>query len=214
MAVHYWSNVAVAMQSALGAAKTISAITKADPGVASSTSHGLSGGEFVFLEIQGMHQLNKRVSRVELDSPGANAFNLEGIDTTDYDTFSSGSAKVITFGTTVSTLTNINASGGDPEFADITTIHDNIRVQVPTVSSPLTFTFESLWDPSNAGLLALKEASDAIVERAFRFTFSDGAILVFSGYVSAPMLPTGSAQDKVTTPVTITAQGRTTVYAS
>lgn len=212
MAVNYWSNVSVAMQSALATADTITAITKADPGVASSTSHGIADGSFVLLDIQGMHQLDDRVVRTA--NAGANDFELEGVDTTSYDTFTSGTAQVITFGTTISTLTDISASGGDPEFADITTIHDNVRKQAPTVTSPLVFTFESLWDVSDAGLLALKEASDAIATRAFRFTFSNGQILVFNGYVSAPLTPTGSAQDKVTTPITITSLGRTTTYSS
>lgn len=212
MSVNYWSNVSVAMQSALATADTITAITKADPGVASSTSHGIADGSFVLLDIQGMHQLDDRVVRTA--NAGANDFELEGVDTTSYDTFTSGTAQVITFGTTISTLTDISASGGDPEFADITTIHDNVRKQAPTVTSPLVFTFESLWDVSDAGLLALKEASDAIATRAFRFTFSNGQILVFNGYVSAPLTPTGSAQDKVTTPITITSLGRTTTYSS
>ncbi|MGR8921870.1 MAG: phage tail tube protein [Gammaproteobacteria bacterium] len=212
MAVKFWSSVTVAMQSALAAADTITAITKADPGVASSTSHGMSDGAYALITAQGMTEVNKRVIRV--DNPNANDFELEGIDTTNFGTFTSGTAEEITFGTTIATLTDINASGGDPEFEDTTTIHDNIRSQVPVVTSPLTFTFESIWDPSDAGLLALQTASDGIEERAFRFTFSDGAILLFNGYVSAPLAPTGSAQGKVTTPVTITVEGRTTVYAS
>ena len=34
-----WSNIAIAIQSALAAAKTITAITKANPGVASCTAN-------------------------------------------------------------------------------------------------------------------------------------------------------------------------------
>jgi hypothetical protein len=38
--------------------------------------------------------------------------------------------------------------------------------------------------------------------------------MVFNGYVGASLLPTGQAQDKVTTPSTITMFGSPTYYAS
>ena len=59
-----WSNVAVSVQSAIAATKTITAITKASPGVVSSTAHGYSNGDYVLLTISGMYQLNYRVMRV------------------------------------------------------------------------------------------------------------------------------------------------------
>ena len=59
-----WKNVAVAMQSALAAAKTITGITKASPGVVTSTAHGFSNGDYVFLSVSGMYQLNDKVVRV------------------------------------------------------------------------------------------------------------------------------------------------------
>jgi hypothetical protein len=80
-----WSNVAIAMQSALAAAKTITAITKANPGVATSPAHGYSAGTYLLLTVAGMFQLDQRVVRVA--SPATDTFQLEGIDTTNFDTF-------------------------------------------------------------------------------------------------------------------------------
>ena len=42
-----WKNVAVAMESARAAAKTITVVTKAKPGVASSTAHGFANGDIL-----------------------------------------------------------------------------------------------------------------------------------------------------------------------
>jgi len=210
--INYWSGVAVAMQSALAVADTITAITKANPGVASSASHGMANGAYALLSVQGMHQLEGRVTR--LANVNAGDFELEGIDTTLFGTFSSGTAQEITFGTTLATMVDISAQGGDPEFADITTIHDLVRRQAPVVTSPFVLSFESIWDVADAGLIALKAASDAIAQRAFQFTFTTGQILVFNGYVSAALIPTGSAQDVVKTSITITSTGDLTVYAS
>lgn len=208
-----WSNVAIAMQSALAAADTITGITKANPGVATSTAHGMANGDYAALTINGMHQLNNRVTR--LSGVAANTFNLEGIDTTLFETFTSGSAEAITFGTSITTATSVSSSGGDFDFIDTTTIHDNAKTQIPGLPNPATFTFENIWDVSDAGLLAMKTASDAQAKRAFKFTFGTGGqIMVFQGYVGCSLLPGGSAQGLVTTQTVITMFGSPTVYSS
>lgn len=210
--VSLWSKVAVAIQSALGANKTITSISKANPGVVTSTSHGLANGAYVLLTVAGMSQVNGRIFRVA--NQAANTFELEGENTTAYDTFTSGVANEITFGTSLATATGISSSGGDFEFADTTTIHDSVRTQVPTVATPVTFNFENIWDVADAGLIALKSASDNKVQRAVRFTFSNGQKVLFTGYVGATLLPGGTAQDKVVTPVVITMFGAPTTYAT
>lgn len=212
--VSVWSNVAVAVQSALAAALTISGITKANPGVVTYVGADPSNGDYVKLSAVGMYQVDARVFRVASVNAGANTFELEGENTTSYDTFTSGTFEVITFGTSLATATNVSASGGDFDFIDITTIHDNVKKQIPGIASPAVFNFENIWDVADAGLIALKAASDAKAQRAVRFTFANSAKVVFLGYIGATLLPTGSAQDKVTTPCVVTMFGRPTAYAT
>jgi len=208
-----WSNVAVAMQSAIGEALTITGINKANPGVATSTAHGLSNGDYVYLEIQGMYQLNGRVCRIA--NKADNTFELEGIDTTAFDTFSSGTAKKLTFGTSITTATTLSASGGDFDFIDTTTIHTNAKTQMPGLASPATYQFDNIWDVSDAGLIAMKAAADAQAIRAFKFTFGTGGqIMTFAGYVGATLLPGGSAQQLVTTSTVITMFGAPSYYSA
>ena len=207
-----WSNVGVTVQSALATADTITGITKANPGVVTSAAHGLSNGNYVVLSVTGMHQLDGRVVRVA--NVATNTFELEGVDTSSFDTFSAGTAEAITFGTTLTTATNLSASGGDFDFLDITTIHDSIKKQVPGLANPSTFAFESIWDAADTGLIALKAASDSQARRCVKCVFANGQIIVFSGYVAASMLPTGSAQEVVKTSVTLTVFGYMTVYSS
>jgi hypothetical protein len=219
MATTKWSNVAIAMQSALAAAKTITAITKATPGVVSSTAHGYSNGDYVRITAQGMWQLNARVFRV--CSVATDSFGLEdvssgvGISTASFDTFTSGSAEKITFGNSITTATSMNVSGGNFAMIDTTTIHGNQKSQIPGLPDPLSATFENLWDPTDAGQAAMKAASDAQGERAFKFTFGTGGkIMVFCGYVGFAGAPQGQAQDKVTTSAVITCQGTPTYYSA
>lgn len=207
-----WSNIGIAVQSALAAADTITGITKANPGVVTSTAHGLVNGDLVVLTVQGMYQLDGRVVRVA--NKTNDTFELEGVDTTSYDTFTSGTAEAITFGTTLSTATSVSASGGDFDFIDVTTIHDNVKKQIPGLANPATFSFDNIWDVSDTGLVALKAASDAQAKRAVRFTFANGQKLYFTGYIGATLLPTGGAQEVVKTSVVVTMFGKPTVYSS
>ena len=212
MAVNVWSNVQIAVQSALGANKTITGITKANPAVVTSTAHGLSNGAYVTLSVQGMWQLDQVVARIA--NVAANTFELEGVDATSYDTFTSGTANEVTFGTTLSSVSDINVSGGDFQMIDVTTIHDNVKKEIPGSASPVSISMTANWDPSDAGLVALKSASDARAQRAIRFTFSDSKKWVFNGYIGCTLSPTGQAQNKVSTPLTITAYGKPRAYTS
>lgn len=208
-----WSNVAIAMQSAIAAAKTLSAITLASPGVASSTAHGYSNGDYVLLTVQGMWQVDGMVVRVA--GVTADTFQLEGVDTTDFDAFSSGTAEKLTFGTSITTATTLSGSGGDFDFIDTTTVHGNAKTQIPGLANPATYTFTNIWDVSDAGLLAMKSASDSQAKRAFKFTFGTGGqIMVFDGYVGCSLLPGGQAQQLVTSPAVITMFGKPNYYAS
>ena len=219
MAVTKWSNVAIAMQSALAAAKTITAITKASPGVVSSTAHGYSNGDYLVLTVNGMWQLHGRVFRV--CNVATDTFQLEdvsggtGLSTADFDTFSSGTAQKITFGTSITTATSMNVSGGDYAMIDTTTIHGNQKSEVPGLPNSLSMSFDNLWDPTDAGQAAMKAASDAQAIRAFKIVFGTGGkVMVFAGYVGFAGAPAGSAQDKVTSQAVITAHGTPTYYSA
>jgi hypothetical protein len=211
--VRKWANVAVAMQSALAAADTITAITKASPAVITATAHGFANGDYILLSVQGMWQMDNKVVRAA--NITANTFEAEGVDSTSFETFSSGSAYLVTFGTSITTATTISASGGDFDFIDTTTIHSNVKTQIPGLANPLTYSFENLWDAADAGQIAMKTASDSQATRCFKFTFGTGGpIMVFNGYVGYSGAPTGNAQDKVTSPAVITCYGTPSYLAS
>lgn len=219
MSTTKWSNVAVAMQSALASAKTITGLTNAAPGVVTSAAHGYSNGDYVYLTINGMWQLNGRVFRV--CSVATDTFRLEdvsgggGIDTTSFGTFTSGTAEKITFGTSITTAVDMNVSGGDFNMIDTTTIHGNQKSTMPGLPNAMSFNFNNLWDPTDAGQSAMKAASDAQAKRAMKFTFGTGGkIMVFAGYVGFAGAPAGSAQDKVTSPAVLTCEGTPTYYSA
>ncbi len=210
--VRKWANVSVAMQSALASPVTITAATKANPVVCTATNT-YTNGDFVLLSVQGMSQLDNKVVRVSAAS--GSGFTCEGIDGTGFDTFSSGTASKITFGTTINSAVSMSASGGTFDFIDTTTIHSAVKSQIPGLAEPLTYSFDNLWDLSDAAQIAMKTASDSQAVRAFKIVFGTGGpIVLFAGYVGFTGAPTGNALDKVTTPAVITAFGSLTSYSS
>jgi hypothetical protein len=214
MTVQVWSNVAIAVESAKAASQSITGITKANPAVATYTGTDPTNGDLVLITAQGMSQVDGRIFRVANVNGGGNTFELEGCDSSAFDTFSSGSFEILTFGTTLNVVANVSVSGGDFSFIDVTLIHDTIQKQIPGNASPTTFSLDCQWQPDDAGLIALKAASDAKAKKAVKITFANGYKYLVTGYVGATLSPTGSAQQVVTTPVVITAFGRPTTYST
>lgn len=212
MGTKTWTNVQVAMQSAIAAAKTITAITKASPAVATSTAHGYANGDVIYMAVQGMWQLDLQTVRVANQT--ANTFELEGIDSTAFDPFSSGSAQAMTFGTTFSTMADFTVSGGDFEMIDVTTIHDQNKKTQPGFSSAIECSGNFNWDPSDAGQIAMKNASQARVNRGFKVQFSDGSKWYFTGIPGYTGSPSGNAGAKVTSPFKISGNGRPSFYTT
>jgi Phage tail tube protein, TTP len=211
----FWSNVGVDVETARAAPVAITGISKASPGVVTygGTVDPVNGA-YVVLQVEGMKWVDRRVFRVANVNGADNTFELEGEDTSDYDTFVSGSFQVLTYGASFSSVQDIQVSGGEPEYADVTTIHDVIRRRAPVVASPMSVAMKDKYDKDDAGFVECHKAFKARTQRAIRFRFNNGARMVFSAYASAPGVPTGQGQQVVGTNVNLEAQGLPTVYAS
>jgi hypothetical protein len=216
------SNVAVAMQSALGANVAITSITLAAPGVITTTAvHGLAVGDYVLMTVSGMYQLNGKVYRVASGGFTTTIIQLEdvtggtGISTIGFAAFSSGTLNKITFGTSISSAASMTASGGDFAYLDTTTIHTNQKSQIPGAANPISFEMEHLWDITDAGQIAMKNASDLQSQLAFKLTYGTGGpIQVFTGYVGYTGAPTGAAQDILKSKASLTAFGSPSYYSA
>ena len=209
----FWTNVGVDVQTALAAAVTITAISKAATGVATySGADTINTGDYIVMTAAGMTQVNDRVFRVANVNTTANTFELEGEDTTAYDTFTSGTCQVITFGASFNIMQTINVSGGDPEFADTTTIHDAVRKRAPTVVSPMSLSSDAIFDPADPGYIEATQAYKAKTKRAVKLRFGTGSKMALTGYFSAAGIPKGQAQGVVQTTLAIEAQNVPSVW--
>lgn len=210
--INVWSKVAVAVQTLLGAAKTITAISKASPAVVTAT-HDYVIGDVILFKVSGMRQLDYAVKRVSAISTTV-SFTLEGVDSTTFDTFSSGTCEKITFGANASTFQDITGSGGEAAPIPVSTIHDDQDIELPGNRTPLIYNFGSLWDPADPALLAMAGFDNTKTPGCVQLTFATGAKIFFAAYLSASLAPVGSAGAAVTTPVTFRLRGRLTTYGT
>lgn len=82
-------NLKVEVALTFGTPVSPSAVTKADPGVVTATSHGLVDDDVGYWSAtSGMVELDGQANRVE--QTDANTFSLSGLETTNYSTFTAG----------------------------------------------------------------------------------------------------------------------------
>lgn len=193
MAITLAVGTQVAIASAYGATKVMSALSNATSAVATlEASHGVIVGDY--LEItSAWDRANGRMARCTALS--VNDVTLGNIDTSSTARYpvgtGTGSVREITAWTTIGQITSeLSVTGGEQQFADITTLSDNIQKQIPTVRSPLQVTLPLFDDPSLAFVAVVRAAADAATATAVKFTYPNGSILVANAYWSLQEVPT------------------------
>lgn len=218
MTIHTNSGLKLYMESAIATAKTITGITNANPGVISSTAHGYANGDIVLLEVQGMVEVNKRLFKVV--NSAANDFRIadidgtNGIDTTNFSIFASGTAKKVTLGTSITGVQDFNITGGDIKTQDTTTVNDTVDTQIVVGATPINYDMTMQWDPADAAQQAMRRAFDTRANKGFKVLWPDGAYILFYGTVGYTMAPGGAKQGVTVAPAKIAMLGAHTNYAA
>ncbi len=183
MSASFPNGTVFAISAALAAAKTVTAISNANPGVASATSHGYANGDIVVLS--NTSRLDQRPARVA--NQATNQFELEGFDLTSatlYPTgFGAGSAQLAASFTSLSQTTDIASSGGEQQFAQWVYVEDGRQRQRPTFKNARALQLTMDYDPTLAWHAALLAADQLQDVRVLRATLPGGAKLYYSVYV-------------------------------
>lgn len=211
----FWSDVQIDIGLTHAAGLPCDTVSKATEGVVHYTSgtDPTDGQYGFFTGLNGMPELSNRVFRISDVDGAANTFKLEGEDTTDYRTFNAGTFVIVDTLVGMDTVQDVNASGGDPEFADLTTVHNSIRRRAPTVFSPSSYTFGCFFSASDPAHQRLAKLSKNKTPEAIIFTFADGQQFAFYAYTASSGSPTGAAQEVVKQTISFEAQGLPNVYA-
>lgn len=209
----FWANVGVDIGT-LGTSQVVSAVSKANPGVATYVGTDPLSGDYIAVTAAGMRKINNRVFRAANVNSAGNTLELEGENTTAYDTFLSGALQPITWPNAMTTVRGVSSSGGEAKTTEDSTIHDSQDIEAVVGTTALRYTMDNRWSVTDPALLALKAAGEAGTVIAVRFRFADSSKIAFLAKVSAPLLPQGNAGQIITTQVVLYVQGAITPYAS
>ena len=165
-----------------------------------------------------MVELNGRLFKVV--NVAADNFQLAGvdgttgIDTTLYNTFSSGTAKKVTLGTSITGVQEFTFSGGDIKTVDTTTVNDLVDTQIVVGAAAQAADLTMQWDPSSAAQQAMIAAFQTRATKGFKVMWPDGAFVLWYGTVGYTGAPGGGKQGVTTSPAKITMLGGLTVCAA
>jgi hypothetical protein len=205
----------LSLQSAIGNPITITALTNANPGVATAVGHGLSDGTIVLVRFEGTIEMNMRLFEIVNKATDTMQFRDVdtgdvGIDTTDFGVFSSGTIEVITFGTSITGVTDFSSSGGEIKKVDNTEVGDLVDKELPVSATAMSYNMTIKWDPSSPAQKVMQKAFSLRQARAFRIKWPDGRYAMFYGTVGFNGMPGGSKQDLTITQASVSMEGMPT----
>ena len=177
------TNVTVEVESTKDTPLTVTALTLANPGQVTSAGHGLANGAVVVFDVSaGMVELDGQAVRVA--NQATDTFELEGLDTTDYSTWTAGTASEVNAWHTVSNSQSVSMPNPTPEKIDITTLIDKVKQNAYGLPEAPDGSITALYDPELAATQEIRTATKANEARAFRVTWSGGQITIFNALVS------------------------------
>lgn len=197
------------------AAKTVSAITNADPAVATSTAHGYVDGDEILLT-SGWEDATDTVFKV--DQLTADTFSLLGLDATDTDWFAAGgaansSAQKVSTWVEIPQVLSISTSGGDARFTTISPLAKRNSINVPTGFNAASITLTLGHDASNANYQTMLGISRRLAKVAFKMVLSGGATSYGYGYLAVSEVPSLNVNQANQVTAALTMLGRTLSYA-
>lgn len=184
----------------LEAATTISGITQANPGVVTDTAHGYLTGDWVFLTVAGMTQLNGNYYIIV--KTGANTYTLTDlngnvINTTAFGAFVSGTARRVYTITSPYVTSDLfpNPLTGNPGIKfvqDVTSLiicHPAYAPQILTIVAAANWTLTTIsFGPTIATPLGIMASSTSSPGGGWNYAYLVTAVDV-NGQESAPSLP-------------------------
>jgi hypothetical protein len=217
MAISVSTGAVVAIASTYGTAVNMTAITNANPAVATlGAGHGVVVGDFVEITTSGWGRIQGRLFRVSVVA--TNDITLEGLNTTSTTAYpaglGTGTVRRITAWTNLSQIQSISISGGDQQYADITAIDDLIQKQIPTTRAPFTVSMTAFFDPALGWWTTVRNAQAGGSPVGFRIVLPSGNRTVCNGYWTLAEVPVVARDQPVTHAVDVAFAVDATPYAT
>lgn len=171
------------VQTNLGTPLNVTAITRADPAVVTSPSHGLADGSVgKFVSVVGMTELNGNL--YVTDNADASSFELSGTDTSGYQPYGgSGTFAPVTF-SDFCELTGFNQQDGSSDQIEVTTICSTAKEFEVGLGDSGSLTLDFNWAGNQAVQKAMRLSRKNGDIVAFKLTLpGDGGVVIMLGAV-------------------------------
>lgn len=197
----------------LAAAKTITAITNANPAVATCAAHGYTTGDEIVLS-SGWEDATDSVYKIE--SVDANSFKILGLDSTNTSFFPTGSgggsAQKLSAWTAIPQVLTIGASGGDARFTDVNPLAKRNGIRIPTGFNATSVTLSLGFDATTPTYKTMVGISRSLSKVAFKQVLSGGSVQYGWGYLTVSEFPKLNNNQVNTVDAALTFLGRTMSY--
>ena len=174
-------NVRIEIATGFGSAIPVTAVTNANPAVATAASHGLANNVVGYFDlVTGMEQLNGQAARVK--NTATNTFELQGLNTSNMGVYTGGNFYPASGWTTFAETTAYTIGGGAGTKLNATRLIDNLTQEEQGNLAAQTLSMRLLAQtvPSTAGAL-LDSIAQATGKALARVTFADGAVRIAYG---------------------------------
>lgn len=215
MAVKLPNGGTFAIASAYGSVINVTALTNANPAVATAAGHGLSNGDIIEVT-SGWSKLNNRPVRVA--NVTANTFELENIDTSSTTAYPAGggvgSVRKVNSFVQLAQVLDTGTSGGEQQFVQYQFLEADQESNIPTTKSAMTLTLTLADDDTLPGYKEAVKANEDRLMRVVRFALPGGSTIYYNGFVSVNETPSTTQNQVMSVQATIALQGRVTRYAA
>lgn len=214
MSVSLPNGALIAIASGYSTPVAVTAISNANPAVASAAAHGMTQGDI--LEItSGWSRLTDKVVRVGTADTGT--LELEGIDTALTSIYpaggGAGQVREITGWTQLAQILTSASTGGEQQFLEYQFLEADAQKRIPTFKSAAGLTFTVADDPLQPGYILASAANDDRLPRALRITLPSGAVLLYNAYISLNKTPSLTVNEIMAVEVTLSLLAEPVRYA-
>lgn len=213
MALYFPEGSSQQFSQTFASAKTISAVTNANPAVATSTAHGYVTGDEVLIT-SGWEDATDSVYKIEVVD--ANSFKILSLDTSNTGFFpagtGAGTAQKISGWTSIPQVLTISGSGGDARFTDVQLLAKRNSLKIPTGFNATSITMSLAHDAANANFQTMVGISRNLSKVAFKQVISGGAVTYGYGYLSVSEMPKLNSNSVNTVDAALTVIGRSLSY--
>lgn len=158
-----------------------------------ASTAGVAIGDYVEVT-SGWGLLDGRLARIKALTANT-SITLELINTSDTSKYPSGAGaggvrKISTWTQLSQIGANLQVSGGDQEYADITTLMDRTKRQIPTTRTPIQVTLPTFFDPALAWVQTVRTAMETATPAGALIVYPNGSRTVGNAYWGMREVPT------------------------